>query len=392
MRSMRTRLGLAVMVALGMAGCAVEEAEPIVEDLNDAWEELQADDGSADSASCSGVIVPDRRGFDRRIALTFDDGPNLTNTAKVLEILRAHGVKATFFVNGRNVTSEAHKDLLREMVEDGHIIGNHTSSHPNSVNISLSSLRTEIENTGVILQEVGMTPDRLFFRFPFGSSNCGTADLVRSYGYHITGWHIDTADWCFAAGGGYCKVSTFRYVPDGYRGDYVGFTLSQARSNGGGVLLMHDIHSFTVGQLDALITALEDDGFTFVTLDDTSAFPLLNGVTPEPQPFVGTPCTDSSQCDFIEGGAQGYCATFETTEGTTAGYCSVGCEGYCPDRWGFAGTFCVESSQAGVGMCAPKAEDANQGCAAIPGTHPQEAARFIGSSSAPARTATVCLP
>jgi hypothetical protein len=238
-----------------------------------------------------------------------------------------------------------------------------------------------------------MTSDRLYFRFPYGSANCAAADLVRSNGYHVVGWHIDTADWCFSAGGGYCSPSTFRYVPDSYRRDYVGFTLSQARSNGGGVLLMHDIHSFTVGQLDALITALESDGFTFVTLADTGAFPLLNGATPAPQPFVGTPCTEASQCAFSEGGAQGYCATFaDATTGETRGYCSIGCEGYCPDRWGFASTFCVESSQAGVGMCAPKAEDANGSCSLIPGTQAIEASRFIGTSDAAARTATVCLP
>lgn len=389
---MRKPLVALAALALLQVGCGADEAL-VDEDLNDAWLELAGDDGSADSSNCSGVIVPDRGPFDNQIALTFDDGPSLANTPRVLEVLRAHGAHATFFINGQAVTSEAHMDLLRRMREEGHIIGNHTETHQNAVSISLDRLRREVSQTGDVLDEIGVPARQRFLRFPYGSSNCSTADVARSAGYRITGWHIDTADWCFNAGGGYCSPSTFRYVPDSYRRDYVGFTVSQARSNGGGVLLMHDVHSFTVNNLDRLLTALENAGFTFVTLDDAGVFPLLNGATPGNTPWIGSPCAGSDECGFSIGGASGFCYTFEDENaGESRGFCALPCEGYCPDRAGYATSFCTEVPAGGSGMCVSRSESLNDSCAAIPGTAPVDAERYIGSSGAPARTATVCMP
>ena len=74
----------------------------------------------------------------------------------------------------------------------------------------------------------------------------------------------------------------------------------------------------------------------------------------------------------------------------SAGFCSLACEGTCPDRAGSATTFCVESVDGG-GLCAAKAEAANHECADIPGTEPIEMDRFIGDSSAARKTAVVCV-
>ena len=77
----------------------------IQEDLNDAYEELMLTEGKADGATCSGVRPPDSGSFEKKIALTFDDGPSLEKTPQVLEVLANHGAKATFFINGRQVRS-----------------------------------------------------------------------------------------------------------------------------------------------------------------------------------------------------------------------------------------------------------------------------------------------
>jgi peptidoglycan/xylan/chitin deacetylase (PgdA/CDA1 family) len=377
--------------SLLFAGCsAYEDLEP-VEDLNDAWEELMFDEGAADSASCSGVRVPDRGPFNRRIALTFDDGPDLSDTPRVLAVLADHGVTATFFINGNNVTREAHWDLLREMMDDGHIIANHTTTHPNATRVSISSFEGEVSRTDEVLEELGVPESQRFFRFPFGAANCDTVDVVHRWGYNVVGWHIDTADWCFqnATGGvGYCSSSTFRHVPDSYRSDYIGFTLSQARSNGGGVLLMHDVHSFTASQLDSVLTTLKNDGFEFVGLDDVSTFPLLNGQPPEAQPFVGTTCASDSDCNFSISGEQGWCVQWDESPG----FCTLACEGYCPDRYGHAGTFCAEALEFGSGLCLSKSEAANYYCGSVEGTEPVDVVRYIGASSASDAEATVCLP
>jgi peptidoglycan/xylan/chitin deacetylase (PgdA/CDA1 family) len=378
------------------AGLEDDPSEPGDDDItawNEAYEENAS--GKTDSAGCSGVIVPDRKGFAKRIALTFDDGPHLDNTPLVLEILADHGAVGTFFVNGKNVRTEAHRALLTRMAAEGHIIGNHTQNHANMKTVSSSTARSEIEATHQILEGLNLNPR--FFRFPFGSSSCATAETVRGYGYAVTGWHIDSADWCFgsATGGvGYCSPSTFKYVPDGFRRDIAGYVLSQARSTGGGVLLFHDIHTYTVSHLDDIMTRLESDGFKFVPLSDTSAFPLLNGSAPQNSDtaWVGTPCVDSATCSYTVSGQAGSCATFTSSvDDATHGFCSLSCEGFCPDQAGKARTFCT-SFDGVTGQCVSKAGAENHDCADIPGTVATTADRFLGSSTATASTATVCLP
>lgn len=362
-----------------------------VEAWNSAFEEMES--GKADTAGCSGVIVPDRNGFNKRVALTFDDGPQLANTQSVVDVLEAHGTTGTFFINGKNVRTQEHRDLLKRMKAGGHIIANHTQNHPNMAQVSAATATAEIEATHKILTDLDLNPR--FFRFPFGASTCATADKVRSYGYAVTGWHIDSADWCFASatgGVGYCSPSTFRHVPDSYRSDIAGFVLSQARSKGGGVLLFHDIHSFTVSKLDTILTRLKQDGFTFVSLSDTATFPLLNGTTPQASAWIGTPCESDATCNYAASGETGFCQLFEDAGGATRGFCSLACNGYCPDKSGTASTFCTSLDGGETGQCVSKSSDLNQQCASLPGTMAASVERFVGTSTATASTALACVP
>ena len=318
----------AILLTLLM-GCALD-----AEVDESAWYEeafTEMDDGKADNAGCSGVRVPDQSGFAKRIAITFDDGPVAT-TSEVLAILRRHDVPATFFVNGSKITSTT-RDIAADIVADPlFILGNHTYSHPNMKNVSVDKAASEIDRTADAIASVGGSPS--FFRFPYGASSCTTANMVRERGYHVTGWHIDSADWCFAAGGGYCSESTFRYVPDQFRGDMRGFVLSQARSRNGGVLLFHDIHRNTINNLEDIIVALIDEGFTFTSLDDVDTFPLLNGVAPQPGGFIGDPCASDSDCRFVGG----FCLPAAEIPG---GFCTKSCTSTCPDRDGYATSRCV---------------------------------------------------
>ncbi len=389
-------MGLALTLFGCQAGTPDEGEEH--EDLNDAYEELLASEGKADGATCSGVRPPDNSGFDGRIALTFDDGPDLTRTAAVLAVLEAHNVTGTFFVNGKRVTSDAHRDMLRQMVADGHILGNHSQNHKNSKTVSADTWRSEVQQThdilAPILAEFDKTP--AFFRFPFGSASCTTYGVVTDLGYHVTGWHIDTADWCFnssAGGYGYCAESTFRHVPDAYRGDFSGWVLSQAAARNGGILLMHDVKRFTAENLDAMLTSLKEAGYTFTGLDDVDTFPLLNGVTPPRDPWVGDPCEDHTDCDFMSGNVPGFCFTYQTSDTEELfGFCSVPCDGYCPDLDGTAPTFCVASPTPSEGICVSRAYPLNESCATIPGTQAREEDRFVLNSGATISTELVCVP
>ena len=234
----------------------------------------------ADGTDCSGVRVPDRSGFDKRIALTFDDGPNPLTTPTVIEVLKAHGAPATFFTNGSKY-SEAGMAIAQQIADDeDFILANHSQNHKDLARQSETTVATEISRTDALIRETGEEPR--YFRFPFGSSTCDSMREARDRGYVVTGWHIDSADWCYAAGGGTCKPSTFRYVPDDMRSSMMTYVLTQARQRNGGIILFHDIHPNTANNLDAILTALEADGFSFVRLDDVSTFPRLHGKTPVP--------------------------------------------------------------------------------------------------------------
>jgi peptidoglycan/xylan/chitin deacetylase (PgdA/CDA1 family) len=381
------RFGYALVLLVFVAGCVADVEEE--ENLNDAYSELLNSDGSADSSRCSGVVVPDQGPFGNRVAMTFDDGPSMGNTRRVMDILESHGARGTFFINGRAVAGSAQEELMREVVSRGHIIGNHTQNHKDSRTLSASSFRSEMEQTDEIIRAQGISPT--FMRFPYGSANCTTADIAREMGYSAVGWHIDTGDWCYAnsrGGVGYCDPATFEYVPDAYRNDIVAWSVHQARQNGGGVLLMHDVHTWSVNHLEALMTGLENAGFSFVGLDDASVFPALNG-TEGPRTWIGTPCAEHETCNFFTTAGQGSCTSADPE---LPGFCTSICEGPCPDRYGFAPTFCVESSSPGVGLCVAQSDESNGYCADIPGTEAIMMPRFVGNSGSSAREAIVCVP
>ena len=275
---------LATLVAVLAASACIdlpgEEPEEHDDSLFEQAHEENGMEPKADGSDCSGVRVPDRSGFAKRIALTFDDGPNPTTTPKVIEVLKAHNAPATFFTNGSRYASQAAKDLAATIAaDDQFILANHTQNHKNLASQSAATVRAEMINTELLIKEAGGEPT--YFRFPYGSSTCTTMRAARDRGYVVTGWHIDSADWCYAGGGGTCKKATFQYVPDSMRSSMMSYVLTQARSTGGGIILFHDVHANTANNLDAILTALEGDGFTFVRLDDEAVFPRLHGHAPQ---------------------------------------------------------------------------------------------------------------
>lgn len=274
---------LATLVAILGASACIGGEEDHEHDHQELFEQAHDDnleEPKADGTDCSGVRVPDRSGFDKRIALTFDDGPNPLTTPKVIEVLKAHGAPATFFTNGSKYT-EAGKAIAQQIADDeDFILANHSHNHRDLARQSPTTVASEISRTDALIRETGEEPQ--YFRFPFGSSTCSSMSAARERGYIVTGWHIDSADWCYASGGGICKPSTFRYVPDDMRSSMMTYVLTQARQRNGGIILFHDVHANTADNLDAILTALEADGFTFVRLDDASAFPRLHGTTPVP--------------------------------------------------------------------------------------------------------------
>ncbi len=194
------------------------------------------------------------------VALTFDDGPDGRWTPKILDVLKAKQAPATFFVIGQNM--QAKPGLVAREVREGHLVGNHTWTHPN---ISATPLiQTDLEiNTTQRLFEVITRRSMRFFRPPFfGDAEPSTPDEVeplkvaQGFGYLIAGLRVDPDDWQ-------------KPPPD----VIIKTTLDRLRVTGekaGQVVLLHDAggdRSRTVAALPGLIDALRAEGYRLVTLD-----------------------------------------------------------------------------------------------------------------------------
>ena len=126
------------------------------------------------------------------LALTFDDGPNATWTPRLLEVLARHEVRATFFLLGSR--AEAQPELVRRIAAAGHLIGNHSWSHPNLSRSSSSRIREELQRTQETLEQRTGAPVR-YFRPPFGARRPAVFRIAREMGLTPVLWNVMTSDW-----------------------------------------------------------------------------------------------------------------------------------------------------------------------------------------------------
>jgi peptidoglycan-N-acetylglucosamine deacetylase len=137
----------------------------------------------------STLTAPRRAG---EIALTFDDGPNPAWTPRLLEVLDRHGVKATFFLVGKYASQES--VLTQFLSNNGHLIGNHTWSHPNLARTAPKKVREELRNTKDALEQITGKPVR-HFRPPFGARRPDVLRTARELGMTPVTWNAMTNDW-----------------------------------------------------------------------------------------------------------------------------------------------------------------------------------------------------
>ncbi|MCK1823339.1 polysaccharide deacetylase family protein, partial [Streptomyces sp. XM83C] len=126
------------------------------------------------------------------MVLTFDDGPDPRYTPAVLDTLREYDVRAMFFVCGE--MASYNKDLLARMADEGHVVGNHTWSHPLLTTMSRAQIRSEMERTSDVVEAAyGERPQ--WFRAPYGAWNRTTFQLGSELGMEPLAWTVDTEDW-----------------------------------------------------------------------------------------------------------------------------------------------------------------------------------------------------
>lgn len=126
------------------------------------------------------------------MVLTFDDGPDPRYTPDILRTLREHDVRAMFFVCGEMAVDN--KDLLAEMTEDGHVVGNHTWSHPLLTRLSRSEIRSQMVRTSEVVEDACGEPP-VWFRAPYGAWNRTAFQLGADLGMEPLAWTVDTLDW-----------------------------------------------------------------------------------------------------------------------------------------------------------------------------------------------------
>ena len=186
---------------------------------------------------------------DKKIALTFDDGPHYKYTDMILDILEKYGVKATFFVIGIN--AERYPEKIKRIVSNGHEIGNHTYSHPHLKNISDKELESEIKKASDIITNItGEKPS--LFRPPEGFCGKNVTGTVNKCGCSVILWSHDTRDWAHTPSS---EISA--KILNGIKG--------------GDIILFHDFitpDTPTPDALENVIPKLIEKGYEFLTVSE----------------------------------------------------------------------------------------------------------------------------
>lgn len=196
------------------------------------------------------ALALDTKSTDKVMYLTFDNGYEYQNlTADILDTLKEKDVKAAFFITLSY--AKYNKDLVRRMIDEGHIVGNHSANHPSYPSISRTKMAEEIALLDTYLIE-NFSYTSPYFRFPSGEYSECALELVTSIGYKSVFWSSAYADW---------DTST-------QKGEQYAYDTVTSRFHPGAVILLHAVSSDNAQALGRIIDTARSEGYTFKTLDD----------------------------------------------------------------------------------------------------------------------------
>lgn len=193
-------------------------------------------------------------GSEKVIYLTFDCGYENGNTEPILDALKKHHVTAAFFVVGHFL--ETAPDLVKRMVEEGHIVGNHTYHHPDMSSISdLEAFQKELDDVAESFCEITGTTLSPYYRPPQGKANAANIKMAQDLGYNTIFWSLAYVDW----------------DTENQPSHDAAFEKLTSRIHPGAVVLLHNTSRTNGEILDELLTKWEDMGYHFRPLSELVA-------------------------------------------------------------------------------------------------------------------------
>lgn len=191
-------------------------------------------------------ILSDQKKNRKRVALTFDDGPHQTVTKQILNLLDKYDAKATFFVVGTQV--KKNKEVLKEVKNRGHEIGNHTLNHKKLTKLTVKQIEYEINSTNNLIKEA-IGEEATVMRPPYGATNKKINQMIK---VPVVLWTVDTLDWKYK--------DAKKLLP-----------MVKKNIHNNGIILMHDIHQSTADGLESVLAYLKEEGYEFVTVSELLA-------------------------------------------------------------------------------------------------------------------------
>lgn len=180
-----------------------------------------------------------------KIALTFDDGPSAKYTPFLLDGLKERGVKATFFLIGKNIEAGENAEIVKREYEEGHLIGNHTYNHVEITRVSNDTAYQEIKKTNDLITDITGKPVE-YMRPPFGLWQKALEQRI-----HVLPvmWTVDPLDWA-----------------TGNEDEIVNKVVTEVEEND--IILLHDCYKSSVRAALRIVDLLKAEGYQFVTVDE----------------------------------------------------------------------------------------------------------------------------
>ena len=190
------------------------------------------------------------------IYLTFDAGYENGNVEKILDILKAENAKASFFVLENLLTK--HCELVKRMVNDGHLVGNHTATHKDISKLNYNELKEEVERLEILYKQVIGREMPKYFRPPEGRFSRESMKNLQQLGYKTVFWSFAYADW------------------DNHSQPEPEKAYEKVMSNihNGAILLLHPTSDTNVQILPRIIKSLKSQGYSFKTVDGLKKLPI----------------------------------------------------------------------------------------------------------------------